>query len=185
MGSLFNIGEDSQSCDTVKRKYWKLFWAFVVAFIGVILFLPVKLITSEQGFLEPWFILYSAVAVFAFSFLAVKIMKTRCMPGPSPTFAANPVVSKIDADMPPDTELPPEDKDLLYSIEQLTEWFEEGRITEAKYHNYRARVAELERWLRAGIKKDIEIRNLRRELKQLKEELESAKATDNESGETA
>ncbi len=189
MGDLLNIeGEESQSCEIGKRKYWRIFWILVIAVIGLILFLPVKLITTEQGFLEPWFIGYSAFAVVAFSFLAAQIMKKRCMPGIPPSFASAFIGrGEIDRRLPGDVdvELPPEDRDLLYSVKQLIEWFEEGKMTEARYHDYRARIAELERWLRTGIEKDIEIRNLRKELKQLKEELERMKAAQDESRKTS
>jgi hypothetical protein len=189
MGGISNItNEESEVCEVSKRKYWRVFWMLVIVVIGLILFLPVKLITTEQGLPEPWFIGYSAFAVVSFSFLAVQIIKKRCVPGVPPSFLTNlPRDDEIDRRLPGDVdvELPPEDRELLYSIRELMEWFEEGKLTEARYRDYRARLAELERWLRTGIEKDIEIRNLRRELKKLREELERMKAARDEAGEAS
>lgn len=174
-----------QACEVRKKTQWRVFWALVILVVGLVLFMPVKLITTERGYPALWFIAYTAFAISAFIVLGGLIMKKRCLPAVPPPFIKS--VSEVEQPLPGDVEveLSPEDRELLYSIKELINWFEEEKIRKARYHDYRARVAELERWLRMGIKKDIEIRNLRKELKQLKEELERVRAAHNEGRETS
>jgi hypothetical protein len=174
-----------QACAVKKKFQWRVFWVSVILVVGIVLFLPMKLITTGQGYLAPWFIVYAAFATSAFAIIGGLILKKRCLPAVPPPFVKS--VSEVESALPEDVEveLSPEDRELLYSIKELLDWFEEGKITETRYRDYRTRVAELERWLRTGIKKDIEIRNLRRELRKLREELERVRAVHNEGRETS
>ncbi len=167
-----------------KKNYWRAFWVLLILVIGLILLLPMRIITTEQGYPAIWFLVYAGVAISAFVFLGGLIMKKRFLPAVPPPFVR---VDEVDHPLPGDVkvDLPPEDRELLYSVKELMDWFEEGKIKEARVHDYRARVAELERWFRTGIEKDIEIRNLRKELKKLKEELEKERLSHNEGGETS
>jgi len=178
MGVAADFGnEDVQTCEVNRKKNWRLFWILVIVVVGLLLLLPVKVITTEHGLPEPWFIGYLAFAVAAFSFIAVQLIKKRCVSVPSVReIIAGERVARRREDTA-GVDLPEEDAELLNSIREMMEWFEEGRMTEGRYRDYRARLAEMERWLRTGIKKDIEIRNLRKELKKLREEIERLKAS--------
>ncbi len=174
--SDFETGK-AQACEADRSKNWRLFWIAVAVVVGLILLLPVKLITTGHGLPEPWFIGYLAFAVAAFSFIAVQLIKKRCGPVPTMKEALSGRREVYTRRREDEVELPEEDVELLNSIRELMEWFEEGKMTGGRYRNYRERLAEMERWLRTGIKKDIEIRNLRKELKKLREEVELLKAS--------
>jgi hypothetical protein len=154
-------GEDAVG----KREFWwRVFLAWSVLFAGAVLLLPVDVISDRGGGLETWFVLYLASGASAISFMGMLIRTGRTSRG-SCTVCLQDDLSTWDLEG-----LDAEDRELLWSLRELREWYTESlRQVLSGMHMKSA----LEKWYHLAITKEIEIRNLRRYLRQLKERSKS------------
>ncbi len=150
------------------RMVWSLYWSLTAMVGMLIMLLPVNIVVNEEGSIATWFILYIAFAGIALITYGAMLKGKMNMADPIPVRR------------PPSTSpmgevggvnLPVEDQELLYSLKELEEWFRSSSTGAASFRNPDAFRKEIERWYRLGIIKEINIRNLRRRIRELEAEL--------------
>ncbi|WP_456475148.1 hypothetical protein [Candidatus Pyrohabitans sp.] len=157
----------------IKRKnkvVWSLYWSMTATVGMLIMLMPVNLVVNREGTLATWFILYVAFAAIALISYGA-ILKGRMNvsdPIPVQRKISQPVLGEVHS-----INLPSEDIELLYSLKELEEWFRRSSVQNFK--NPAIAAKEIERWYRLGVLKEINIRNMRRRIKELERELKSTK----------
>lgn len=157
----------------IKRKnkvVWSLYWSLTVTIGMLIMLLPVNLVVTGEGNLATWFILYITFATIALLTYGA-LLKERVKAG-NPIAVKKRISQSVLGEVR-DINLPSEDQELLYSLKELEEWFKSSSATNLR--NPQVATKEIEKWYRLGIIKEINIRNLRRRIKELERELRSAK----------
>lgn len=157
----------------IKRKnrvVWSLYWSLTATIGMLIMLLPVNLVVTDEGNLAVWFILYLAFAAIALITYGALLKGKVNVSDPLPVKKriSQSVLGEVHS-----INLPSEDQELLYSLKELEEWFKSTRATNLR--NPEVASKEIEKWYRLGIIKEINIRNLRRRIKELERELRSAK----------
>ncbi len=157
----------------IKRKnkvVWSLYWSLTATIGMLIMLLPVNLVVTEDGNLATWFILYVAFAAIALITYGALLKGKVNVGDPIPVKKKmpQPVLGEIQS-----IKLPSEDQELLYSLKELEEWFKSSSATNLR--NPEVATKEIEKWYRLGIIKEINIRNLRRRVKELERELRSTR----------
>jgi len=67
-----------------------------------------------------------------------------------------------------------EDRELMNSLRQLKRWYQEALVQEQKLKDFQRNKRALEKWYRMGIKKSIDVRDLKQQLKEGKGEEEES-----------
>lgn len=161
----------------IKRReklVWKVYWS-VTATVGfLIMLLPVNMVMSNDGGLAEWFIFYVIVAgatLASYGAILKSRIKGKDVPVKKMNFIRrNPsqIQGEVDG-----IKLPSEDMELLYSLRELEEWFRMSYVQNLR--NPSLAKKEIEKWYRLGITKEILIRNLKRRIRELENELRSTK----------
>jgi len=139
----------------------RVFLGWSLIFVGMLLLLPVDAVLDEDGGLATWFILYLASGASLLSLMGVLIKTQK----PSPESAGVEYLPDGGFAEEELEGLEEEDKELLRSLRELREWYMESLGQDP----YNRRFADaLERWYRLGIAKEIEVRNLKKMVKQCK-----------------
>jgi|GEM_PF-2366696 hypothetical protein len=157
----------------IKRKnkmVWSLYWSLTATVGMLIMLLPVNLVVNKEGNLATWFILYVAFAAIALITYGALLKGRMNVSDPIPVKKriSQPVLGEVRG-----INLPSEDLELLYSLKELEEWFKRSKVQNLRNPTLAAK--EIEKWYRLGIIKEINIRNLRRRIKELERELRSAR----------
>ncbi len=149
-----------------KREFqWRVFIAWCIIFVGMLLLLPVDAVLDEDGGLVTWFILYLASGASILAVMGVLIKTHR------PLSERVGVVYLQDGGLDEeDLEgLENEDKEMLRSLRELREWYIES-LSRQVMSDIRLGAA-LEKWYHLSITKEIEIRNLKRVIRQLRRKI--------------
>jgi hypothetical protein len=140
---------------------WRVFLAWSVIFVGILLLLPVNAVLDGKGGLAMWFVFYLASGASILAVMGVLIKTQR------PLSERAGVVYLQDGGLDEeDLEgLENEDKEMLRSLRELREWYIESL---RQVMSDMRLGAALEKWYHLAIAKEIEIRNLKRVIRQLK-----------------
>ncbi len=149
--------------DVMERKrefQWRAFLAWSVVFIGTLLLLPVNAILDGNGGLAMWFVFYLASGASVLSVMGILIKNHRFISEAGALYLRDGGLDEEDLEG-----LEEEDRELLRSLRELREWYIES--LRQIMNNMRLSTA-LEKWYHLAIAKEIEIRNLKRAIRQVK-----------------
>jgi hypothetical protein len=147
--------------DHLKKKNFqkRIFLTWTCVFAGALLLLPLDAVLDEGGGVAPWFVLYLASGASLILMIGF-LIKTQKSPSWRGGVEYLPDGGFVEEEL---KGLDDEDRELLQSLVELREWYIQS-LALVRYNRKFADV--LERWYRLSIAKELEVRDLKRTIRQ-------------------